>query len=91
MKKTVILTATLAGLLGAPAFAQSYDPELGTANTAPVWNNNTQEGTSALAQALLGLDPAPARTVRATGIFENAPAGVNPYAYHENLEASQAN
>ena len=91
MKKTLILAAALATLVGAPAFAQSYDPELGTANTAPVWNSNAQEGTSAFAQALPGVDPSPARSVRATGIFENLPAGVNPYAYHENLEASQAN
>jgi len=92
VKKTVILTAVAVTMLGAPALAQSYDPELGTGNV--IANVGSQAGTTAFAQAepsgfsmrrIRSADP------RAEGIFAGAPAGVNAYAYHEGLAASQAN
>lgn len=78
-------------LLPLARFAQVNEGDVRPADQRHRLRRNAQEGTSAFAQALPGLDPAPARSVRATGIFENLPADVNPYAYHENLEASQAN
>ncbi len=86
--KKLILAAALAAALGAPAFAQSYNPELGTANIAPVVSS--QQATSAYAQARPAIDRAP-RMSHQGGIFDGAPAGVDPYAYHQNLMATEGN
>ena len=86
--KKLILAAALAAALGAPAFAQSYNPELGTANIAPVVSS--QQATSAYAQARPAIDRAP-RMSHQGGIFDGAPAGVDPYAYHQKLMATEGN
>ena len=48
MKKILIL-ATFASVIGLPAFAQSFDPDLGTGNTVPLVAN--MGAASAYAQA----------------------------------------
>jgi hypothetical protein len=37
MKKTVLATAALAVVIATPAFAQSYDPDLGSGNIVPYY------------------------------------------------------
>lgn len=86
MMKKLILAAALASVLGPPAFAQSYTPEFGTANIEPVVSG--QEGTSAFAQARPTMDRAP-RMSHQGGIFDGAPVGVDPYAYHQHLMATE--
>jgi hypothetical protein len=89
--KKLLTTIVLLTVIGTPAFAQSYIPGLGTANIAPVVTS--QDATSAFAQAA----PTQGRTSQArneaqhnVGIFDGVPADVDPYAYHENLMANEA-
>lgn len=49
--KKLILAAAVATLFGSSAFAQSYNPEFGTANIAPVYTPSNQGGYGAYAQA----------------------------------------
>ena len=86
MMKKLILAAVLAAAFGSPAFAQSYTPEFGTANV--VSDVSSQQGTSAYAQARPAIDRAP-RMSHQGGIFDGAPAGVDPYAYHQHLMATE--
>ena len=94
-RKTKLLSATvgLAGLIATPAFAQSYAPEYGTGNIIPNAINQTS-ATSAFAQADSIVGPstrARIRDQRQGGIFDGAPAGVDPYRYHDDLMATEAN
>jgi hypothetical protein len=91
MKKFLTIMGLLT-VIATPAFAQSYTPEFGTANIAPVVTG--QDAKSAFAQAAPTTDPSPQARIRVqhnVGILEGVPAGVNPYAYHEGLAASEAN
>jgi hypothetical protein len=90
--KKLLTTVALLTVIGTPAFAQSYTPEFGTANIAPVVTN--QDATSAFAQAVPIADPSTQAQIRGqhnVGIREGVPAGVDAYAYHEGLAASEAN
>jgi hypothetical protein len=90
--KKLLITIALLTMIGTPAFAQSYSPEFGTANiTSDV---TSQDATSAFAQAV----PTKGRTSQArnetqrnVGVLDGVPAGVDPYLYHENLMANEAN
>ena len=93
-RKTKLLSAAvgLAVLIATPAFAQSYAPEYGTGNIVHATSQATT--SSALAQA----DPIARRSSRDRirvqhqgGIFDGAPAGVDPYQYHDDLMAKEAN
>jgi len=94
-RKTKLLSAAvgLAVLIATPAFAQSYAPEYGTGNIIP--NATSQStATSAFAQADPIAGPskrARIRDQRQGGIFDGAPAGVDPYQYHDDLMAKEAN
>ena len=94
-RKTKLLSAAvgLAALIATPALAQSYAPEYGTGNVIP--NATSQStATSAFAQANpIARSPSRAR-IRVQpqgGVFDGAPAGVDPYQYHNNLMATEAN
>jgi hypothetical protein len=90
--KKLLTTVALLIAIGTPAFAQSYTPEFGTANISPVVTS--QDATSAFAQAVPTTDPSAQAQIRGqhnAGILEGVPAGVNAYAYHEGLAASEAN
>jgi len=91
-KLRLLLAAVgVTALIATPAFAQSYAPEYGTGNI--VSHVNSQNAASAFAQA----DPArpsPRSRIRIQhqgGIFDGAPTGVDPYQYHDNLMAKEAN
>ena len=95
MKKSLITLAVLT-VFATPVFAQSFDPDNGTGNVLPFAYAPQANGSSndALAQAA----PIVVRSQRARngvqhgeGIFDGVPAGVDPYVYHYNLAASQAN
>jgi hypothetical protein len=94
-RKTKLLSAAvgLAALIATPAFAQSYAPEYGTGNIVP---NATSQATtsSALAQADPIARPSSRDRIRVQhqgGVFDGAPAGVDPYQYHDDLMAKEAN
>ena len=52
--KNLVTAIALATLVASPAFAQSYDPDLGTGNIAPAPYAQTVSGASAFAQAPRG-------------------------------------
>ena len=72
--RKILATVALVTALASPAFAQSYDPSIGTGNIAPVpggqtaWSGSTQgvagAGASAFARAVPGVDTARGRSVR---------------------------
>jgi hypothetical protein len=90
--KKLLTTVALLTVIGTPAFAQSYTPEFGTANIAPVVTS--QDATSAFAQAVPTTDSSAQAQIRGqhnVGVLEGVPAGIDAYAYHEGLAASEAN
>ena len=90
--KKLLTTVALLTVIGTPAFAQSFTPEFGTANIAPVVTS--QDATSAFAQAVPTTDRSTQARIRGqhnVGVLEGAPAGENAYIYHEGLAASEAN
>jgi hypothetical protein len=95
LPKTRLLSAAvgLAALIATPALAQSYAPEYGTGNLVP--NATSQStATSAFAQADSIARPSTRARIRDQhqgGIFDGAPAGVDPYQYHDDLMATEAN
>jgi hypothetical protein len=94
-RKTKILSVAvgLAALIATPVLAQSYAPEYGTGNVIP--NATSQStATSVFAQANPIARPSSRDRIRVQhqgGIFDGAPAGVDPYRYHNDLMAKEAN
>ena len=96
--KKFLTTLALLTVFAAPAFAQSFDPEYGTGNVLPFAYAPQVNGSGNDAYAYAPAAPTAARSPGARigvqhreGIFAGAPAGVDPYAYHVGLAASQAN
>ena len=89
-RKTELLSAAvgLAALIATPAFAQS-----GTGNVIP--NAISQSSaTSAFAKANPIARSSSRDRIRVQhqrGIFDGVPAGVDPYQYHNDLMAKEAN
>ena len=91
--KLLSAAVSVAALIATPALAQSYTPEFGAANIVP---NATSQDTAAFAFAQVDPIARPFTQARngaqhKTGILEGVPAGIDPYAYHEGLAASEAN
>jgi hypothetical protein len=94
-RKTKLLSAAvgLAALIATPALAQSYAPEYGTGNIIPNATNQSS-ANAAFAQADPIVRPSSRdriRDQRQRGIFDGSPAGVDPYRYHDDLMATEAN
>jgi hypothetical protein len=94
-RKTKLLSAAigLAALIATPALAQSYAPEFDTGNIIPNATNQSS-ATSAFAQADPIARPSSRDRIRVQhqgGVIDGAPAGVDPYQYHDDLMAKEAN
>src|SRR5262245_32385766 len=71
--KTFIATLLLAGLVAFPAFAQSYDPDLGSGNIAPYSPSTTYSGN--VAQRVPGGSGSPTAAYASVTPFGTPAAG----------------
>jgi hypothetical protein len=77
MFKKLLVAAALVTVIAAPAFAQSFDPEVGSGNIAPVvTNQGNQNTTSAYAQATPKSHASARASNRATEPSVRQPYGV---------------